>query len=485
MVYRDYVERYPEGDGAERVKQRFAGLMTAREQPRDKLRTTRTEARAEQKANWDLFGGISQYYRRDVNTTDIDNDDDKLTTVSQSSLNNNMDSTGRLRTGNYDLRTRFTGGYLHDFLDNGVNSDTTVSSMYFDAQDIQTHSSMRIGRQSRSTGGVLGRFDGLLLGFPLGSKFSVSAVGGLPVESSTDALDDTNKYFYGLTLETEEFAKGWDANTFVIERHVDGMTDRRAVGGELRYFDLTRSFFSLVDYDIHHSKLNIWQLLGNWTLPDKTTVNLVANYRKSPILMTSNALTGQNVNSIEDLQDSFSSSEIRDLARDRTATSKLATLGVSRPMNEKLQISGDITALKISGTNESGGIEAMEGTGPDYVYNVQLIGSNLIKQGDITIFGLRYADGDDRDIYSLNFNTRFPVTRDFRVNPRFRIDYRKNRDDNTDQMIYRPSLRLSYRVKRRLRLEAEIGGEYSDREIVDGSQKDGSYFVNLGYRADF
>jgi hypothetical protein len=52
-------------------------------------------------------------------------------------------------------------------------------------------------------------------------------------------------------------------------------------------------------------------------------------------------------------------------------------------------------------------------------------------------------------------------------------------------MIYRPSLRLSYRVKRRLRLEAEIGGEYSDREIVDGSQKDGSYFVNLGYRADF
>jgi hypothetical protein len=77
MVYRDYVERYPVGDGAERVKQRFAGLMTARKQPRDKLRTTRTEARAEQKENWDLFGGISQYYRRDVNTTDIDNDDVK------------------------------------------------------------------------------------------------------------------------------------------------------------------------------------------------------------------------------------------------------------------------------------------------------------------------------------------------------------------------------------------------------------------------
>ena len=220
-------------------------------------------------------------------------------------------------------------------------------------------------------------------------------------------------------------------------------------------------------------------------MPDKTTVNLVADYRKSPILTTKNALMGQTVTSIDDLQDSFSSSEISDLARDRTATSKLVTLGVSRPMNEKLQLSGDITALNLSDTDNSGGVEATEGTGTDLIYNLQLIGSNLITQGDITIFGLRYADGDDRDITSLNFNTRYPVTRDLWVNPRFRMDYRKNRNDNTDQMIYRPSLRMEYRIKLRLRLEAEIGGEYSDREIVEGSDQDSSYFVNVGYRADF
>jgi tetratricopeptide (TPR) repeat protein len=483
-VYREYLDRYPEGEGAERVKQRLAAVVTARKQPREKLRTTQTKARDEQELEWDVFGGTSQYYRRDVNTTGLDSDNE-LETVSQSSLDNNMDFTGRLRTAGYDIRTRFTGGYLHDFLDDGANSDTTVSSMYFDARDAKNRSYMRLGRQSRSTGGVLGRFDGLLLGFPLGDKFSASIVSGLPVESSTDALDDTNRYFYGLTLEADGFAKGWDANAFVIEQHVDGLTDRRAVGGELRYFNPTRSFFSLVDYDIHYKELNIWQLLGNWTLPDRTTVNLVADYRKSPILTTSNAITGQNVNSVDDLKGSFSDSEINDLARDRTATSKLATLGVSRPINDKLQLSGDISALNLSDTKESGGVEATIGSGTGYIYNLQLIGSSLVKQGDMSIFGLRYADGDDRDIYSLNFNTRFPVTKDFRVNPRFRMDYRKNRDDSTDQMIYRPSLRLDYRIKRKLRLEAEIGGEYSDQEIVDGSQKDGSYFVNLGYRADF
>ncbi len=396
-----------------------------------------------------------------------------------------MDVAGRRRSSDYDIRTRFTGGYLHDFLDNGVNSDTTVSSMYFDAQDIQRRLSMRIGRQSRSTGGVLGRFDGLLLNFPLGNTFAVNAVGGFPVESSTDSLNDTSRYFYGLTLEAEGFAKGWDANAFVIDQQVDGLRDRRAIGGELRYFDPTRSFFSLVDYDIHFKELNIWQLLGNWTLPDKTTLNLVVDYRKSPILTTNNALMGQTVISIDELQNSFSSSELYDLARDRTATSKLVTLGVSRPMDGNIQFSFDITALNLSGTDASGGVEAMEGTGNDYNYNLQLIGSNIFSQGDITIVGLRYADGDDRDVYSLNFNTRFLVSRNLRVNPRFRMDSRKNRVNNTGQMIYRPSIRLDYRVKNRLSLEAEIGGEYSNREITDDSGIDSSYYISVGYRADF
>jgi hypothetical protein len=44
---------------------------------------------------------------------------------------------------------------------------------------------------------------------------------------------------------------------------------------------------------------------------------------------------------------------------------------------------------------------------------------------------------------------------------------------------------LTYRAKGRLQLEAEAGGEWSDREIVDGSEKDRSYFAIIGYRMDF
>jgi hypothetical protein len=482
LVYRKYLERYPDGEGAVRVRQRLAALVTARKEPREKLRTP--VARSSQPStDWDVFGGFSQYYRRDESTTGLDEDDEE-TTVTQSSLDTNMDITARRRSDDYDIQARFTSGYLHDFLDDGVSSETTVSSMYFDAQNRRHELSMRLGRQSRSSGGVLGRFDGLLLGFPLGKKFSASAVGGYPVESSKDNVE-TDRYFYGLTLAADGFAKGWDANIFALEQRMEGFTDRRAIGGELRYFNPGLSFFSLVDYDIHYNELNIWQFLGNWILPDKTTINLTLDYRNSPILTTRNALNGQRVDSLNDLQNDFSNSQIYDLARDRTATSKLATLGVSRPLHEKLQISGDVTVTNLSDTDESGDVEATVGTGTDYFYNLQLIGSNLITIGDITILGLRYADTNDTGITSLTFNMRYPFTRDLRINPRFRVDYRKNRDDDTDQMIYRPSLRMSYQARRKLRLEAEIGGEYSDREIVDGSTKDRSYFFNIGYRSDF
>ena len=288
----------------------------------------------------------------------------------------------------------------------------------------------------------------------------------------------------------------WDTNVFVIEQKAEDILDRRAVGGELRYFDVNRSFFTLVDYDIFHKSLNTAQLLGNWTTEGKTTFNIVLDYRNSPILTTSNALQGAvdpttlptdppvPLLTIEEMLAFYAEEELFQFAKDRTATSKLGTLGVSRPITEKLQISGDVTLSKLSDTVGSGGVAAVPGTDNEYYYNLQLIGSNLIKEGDITIVGLRFIDATTSDTTSLSLNTRYPVSKDFRVNPRFRVDFRKNSDD-TEQFIYRPSARLTYSIKRRFRLEAELGGEWSDREIVTGSTKSESWFVNLGYRADF
>lgn len=476
--YRRYLSLYPEGEGADRVRQRLAGLTTARERPKTGPRRVKVESKDKP---WEVYGGFSQYYLRNENTLDDDSD-----IVTQSALSSDLDVTARKRSADYDIQSRFTGSYLHDFLSDGPGDETSVSSLYFDARDKVHDVSMRLGRQSRNTGGVLGRFDGLLLGYQLTDWLTVNGVAGFPVVSTRDQVD-TDKQLYGISADLGTFANAWDFNVFFIEQEVHGIVDRRAIGGEARYFDSTRSLLSFVDYDISYDSLNTMIFLGTWTLPDKTTLNATVDYRNSPILTTTNALQGQTVRDIDELLDSLSEDQIRALAEDRTAEYTTVSLGASHPFSERVQLSGDVTLTNLSDTEASAGIEAIPGTGNEYIYNLQLIGSSLIKSGDIAIGGLRYSNLDTADIYSVSLNTRYPVNSVWRVNPRVRVDYRKNDRDDSTQWIGIPSIRMDYRLSRRYRFEAEAGAEWSTRKLPDlpDDEDTSSYFINLGYRIDF
>ena len=474
--YQSYLELYPDGEGAARVKQRLAGLTTARQQPR-KLGDGRKQ---EKHSNpWDIYGGFSQFYRRDESSTDVGGD-----IVTQSSISNDLDITARKRSDKYDFQSRFTGSYLHDFLDEGPGSNTSVSSLYIDGSQKQYGLSARLGRQSRNTGGVLGRFDGLLVGYQVNDWLAVNGVAGYPVFSTRDSLK-TGRYLYGLSTDLGTFANAWDFEAFIIEQQNDGILDRRAIGGEARYFDPVRSLLSFVDYDISYDSLNTLILLGTWTFPDRTTINASLDYRNSPILTTTSALQGQSLPKLDDLLDTLTEEQIRQLAEDRTADVTTVTLGASHPFTEILQISGDVTVSNLSKTNASGGVEAIPETGNEYFYNMQLIGSNLIKNGDISVLGLRYSDTSTSKISSLTMDTRYPIQTVWRINPRFRLDYRDNSNNDSTQWIAAPSLRIDYRWRKRYRFEVETGGEWSTQDLSNETQDSSSYFFSLGYRADF
>ena len=400
-------------------------------------------------------------------------------------MSSDLDIDARSRNDDYDIRMLFIGGYDADFLDDG-DSDSRVSRLYLDFLDRSINASGRIGRQSRSTGGVLGRFDGANVSYQLSSSIKVDGVFGFPVNSSTSTSIETDRRFYGLSLDLGTFADHWDFNTFIINQEINGITDRQAIGGEVRYFQPERSFFSLVDYDIFYSVLNTFLFVGNWTFPTKTTFNISLDYRKSPVLTTSNALISQiGVNSVADLLNTFSEDEVHNLAEDRTATTKSITLGVSHPIHHKFQLSGDVTVSKLIGTPASGGVEATPGTGNEYFLSSQIIGSSLLKEGDIAILGVRYSDTDSSKTTALNLNTRYPINRDWRINPRLRFDYRTNKDSRGTQSTIRPSFRMDYRWKRRVRFEFEAGGEWSNENLSDQTDKTSAYFFNSGYRIDF
>jgi len=474
--YARYLELYPEGEGTERVRQRLQGLATAREQPREKLR--KAKARKED-AEWVVFGGWSQFYRRDWSRIDPDDE----TTVDQSSLDSNLDITARRISARHDIRTRLTGGYLYNFLDDGPSNDTRVNAGYIDAADKRWKVTTRLGRQSRNTGGVLGRFDGGLLSYRVTPRVQLNGVAGYPVLSTTKGIE-TDRHFYGVSLDLGTFAKAWDFIPYFIDQRVDGLTDRRAVGMEVRYFHPNRSLLGLIDYDIHFEDVNTALFLGNWTIPDWVTFTATADYRKTPVLTTSNALQGQPVQSIDDLQTIFTNAQIKALAEDRTSSSRTFTLGLSRPLSAKLQLTGDVTMTRLSGTPSSGGVEGIDSTGNEFFYSAQLIGNGLIKQGDITILGLRYADASTADILSFNLDTRYPINRAWRVNPKFRVSYREN-DDGTDQITLSPSFRTTYVWRRRMTLELDAGADFSTRDLVEDTNDSKAYFLSAGYRWDF
>jgi len=477
--YEKYLKLYPEGPGSDRVRQRLSGLLTAAAKPKDKLRKAK---RAEAESTWDhqLFGSLSEFYN--YNDTEFQ---DGTKTVNQSESLTSLDFNTRSRSDRYEIGTQFFGTYEADLRNNGSSDLTRINNLYIDLEDRKWALSGRFGRQSSSSGGVLGRFDGGLVSYDILSNVKVNGVFGYPVASSDDNPFDTDKHFYGASFDLGTFWNSLDFNLFGINQEVDGITDRRSVGGEIRYFDPKRSLFSFVDYDISYNELNIFLINGGWTFPTKTRLNLVLDYRKSPILTTSNALIGQTVPDISSLLNTFTEDQIRQLALDRTATNKSATIGIVQDLNEKYQVVGEVTISELSATPTSGGVPGNPSTGKEYFYLTQLIASNLFMEGDINIIELRYADTMNNDSYSFNLNLRYPFTPNFRINPRIQTNYRKNKSDNGESVTVRPLLRIDYRWKKWLRFEMEGGREWREDTIFGNTQKTTGYFATVGFRAYF
>jgi hypothetical protein len=346
---------------------------------------------------------------------------------------------------------------------------------------------------------VLGRFDGGFISFPVWDKIRLNLVGGFPVFSSRDVFVNAEVYFYGVSTDFGPFFDSVDVNVFYIEQHDHGLLDRQAVGGEINFFQENRSFFSFIDYDIYHQALNSFLFTGQWFFEDRTTVNLSYDYRTSPYLTTSNATQGQNfrgVETLDQLRQYFSDDEITQLAKDRTATSQTWAAGISRPLSENLQFNGDFRASKYSSTETSGGVEGFHGTEYEFTYSLDLTANSIFTDNDIYVFGVRFRDMERATSTSFRMNARYPVSKDFRINPRFRFSFRENHD-GTMRYSYQSSIRLTYHVFKGLQLELETGGQWDSQERTeedlsfsaqddrDPFDRSKGYFLIVGYRYIF
>ena len=484
--YERYISLYPESTGAVRVRQRLASLITARRAEPKELRE------AEKKTivpKWEWFGSLSQFYRRDTSSLVI-NTDTGVTTVNTtdervnlSEIDSMLNVNGRRRSAEYDMRTRFNGGYIYNLLEEDVSNQVPINELYMDVLDIKNHLNGRVGRQSSSKGGLLGRFDGLDAGYQMSDWFKINVTTGYQVESVYHSAD-TDTLFKGMRFDFGTFFNALDFSVYYITQNEGDMVGREAVGAEFRYFHPRRSLFALIDHDIMFDVTNTILINGSWSVTNDTSLNASIDIRQSPILTVRNALIGQTFTSIDEMLNIYTEEEILQIAQDRTAEVKTYILGVSHILSESYTLNVDVTSTTMSATAASAGVEALPETGPDYFVITQLVGTSIFTENDTSIVGLNLTNTSTSESASLQWNYRIPVTLNLRINPRIALTKRDN-IDGSSQNILGLAYKMDYRWKRNTSLEFEFGSESSDKTLVAGDEKNQVYFLNVGYQYNF
>jgi hypothetical protein len=261
------------------------------------------------------------------------------------------------------------------------------------------------------------------------------------------------------------------------------MTDRAAIGGELRYASDSTYSFVYLDYDAAFNSLNTFLASGTWRPTLDTDLRLSIDRRNSPVMTLGSALQGQPVTDLEDLKDTFSESEIRDLAEDRTAVFWSGSIGATQRLDERLQVSGDLTVSHMSGTETSGGVEGADSSGPDIGASIQLMANDWLVEEGVGSISLRYFEGESYRSFLTSTYSRFTLIDDLRVFPRLRWEWRDSEVQGSRSLL-RPSLEADWRLAV-WRLNAEAGIEWEEPISGDGTFEELTYFIELGVRWEF
>jgi tetratricopeptide (TPR) repeat protein len=476
--YQEYLRRYPQGEAASRIRQRLRLLASASRVGRS---GTLLGGEGDADKSWQIDGGLTQFYRWE--RAELTTAGETSTQQSQNAVYTDADLLARHRGENLDVIARFSGGYAKDLLPAGTGDQVRVSAAYVELNKRELGLDLRFGRQSRSSGGLLGTFDGLFGSYQWRPRVNLSAAAGFPVESTRDG-PKTERQFVGLAAEFGPFKEKWDYSLFTVSQRNGGQVDRLALGLEGRYFVPGRTLIGVLDYDIHYQTLNSLTLLGNLQLPARWTLSANLDHRRAPVLTTRNALIGQPVATLRDLLGLFSPSEIEQLAQDRTPQSDLVSLSVGRPLGERFQLSIDAFGYRTGELPASGGVAALPALPFDKTLQLQLSGSSLARSSDLWALSLRYQNSPTQTIESLGLAARLPIGGAWRLGPRLRVDRRTGGADVLSETLVLPTLRLDYQ-RGNSWFELEGGAELGKRTLPADEEKTKRYYFGLGYRFGF
>ena len=483
--YELYLRLYPTGEGSDRVRQRIAALdasKTTTPPPELKVVKPRMEAQST------IVGNLSQYYYHGASKLDSTTltptantqNQPSLTQTDQSSLVTSLNFMHRYRSEDYDNRLVIRDTFTKNFL-KGQEDTNRPSAIYYELKDRKLDYSARVGRQPGGSSGVLGRFDGVLAGYNFSPKWRVNVVGGIP----TDISFDSHLRFLGTGIDIGPFADHWGGSLYTIEQKVDDVTDRHAVGSEIRYFSQVFTLYGLFDYDTEFKTSNIALVQGNWTATSGTSVHALFDRRKTPSLSLTNALFGESDTSIKSQLQSKTYEQLKQQALNLTSTTDLHSVGISQPLSTRWQAGFDVQSAHTSGTVGSANQPAQPDTGTIYTYSGNLIGTGIFTQRDVNVINISHIVAPTYDGNSYALTNRLLWGASWSLDTTLSWYSQHDSSTNTDVDRFAPSLKPSYKWKQNITLEAEFGEEHTTSKGTLTEDTTRRRYWSLGYRWDF
>jgi hypothetical protein len=296
-------------------------------------------------------------------------------------------------------------------------------------------------------------------------------------------------------------------SVYVIKQTVSGLTSRQAVGGNARYFEHGNTAMAMLDYDTQFKAVNWATLQGTvHDEEDQVDYNFLLDRRRSPVLDLRNSVMG-TANPINVLlNNGFTQNDLITLAKQRTASSTLAMLGVNKRIAEKWQAGSDISVSSISGLPQSGtivngvqvgstlvgGTPGLEGfipatpsTGAAWTLSGRLIGNDFITIHDISIASLSHTKSHQMTGQMLLLTNHSTLQDQLTLDTTLRM-YRQKDTFGGKQNVMSPVVKFGYRLRTSLTLETEVGMEWtqSTPSVLQASRTNRQYF-SLGFRWDF
>ena len=481
--YESYLSLYPNAEGAPRIRERLA-LLEKRLVPGEKG-AQQAERAAGPTETRTVFGSLSQYYYSGKTkpetafNTPTTVDQATLTSQDLSSVVTAADVTARFQSDKSDLRLVLRGNDSHSLIDRNP-SRSRLDAAYLDYRGLQNPFTYRLGRQVGSSGGIFGRFDGAVAGYRFARNWRINVEAGVPVDYSLDS----KRRFAGLSLDVENLFKYWNGNTYVIRQTVDGIADREAVGGEIRYFKDGNSLYATLDYDTLFKKLNVATIQGSVLTSGQTTYTLLYDQRKAPPLSVTNAIFGQPVSSIEELLKTRTEAQLREQAVATTAQVKQVMASVTTPVNSRWQLGADYRLTNVGALPAYENIPESPSTGNIHGVTLQTIGSNLYSRRDINVFSFSWLKSPTYHGEYLSYSNLSGFGEKWTLEPSLRAYSQVDNMDSRSRR-YTAVLRISYALKQSLSLEGEYDVEKSITQSALQNENALHEFFYLGYRYTF